>query len=58
MEQYILWMYVVNGTMTVLGSVMAVIISMTYGFRTAFNSRLTFYIIVSTTIWRHLKINY
>lgn len=58
MEQYIPWMYGVNGTMTVLGSVIAAIISMTYGFSTAFYSGLIFYIIVSITIWRHLKINY
>ncbi len=58
MEQYIPWMYGVNGTMTVLGSVIAAIISMTYGFSTAFYSGLIFYITVSITIWRHLKINY
>jgi len=58
MEKFIPWMYGVNGTMTVLGSVVAVIISMTYGFSIAFYSGLIFYIIVSITIWRHLRINY
>jgi predicted membrane-bound spermidine synthase len=46
LEQYIPWMYGVNGTMTVLGSVLAVILSMLFGFTPAFFTGLCFYFIV------------
>jgi len=58
LKKYIPWMYGINGTMTVLGSVIAAIISMTYGFSTAFFGGLLFYFLISITIWRYLKIRY
>lgn len=45
-EQYIPWMYGVNGAMSVLGSVMAVIISMLYGFVPSFFIGLAFYLLI------------
>jgi hypothetical protein len=46
MEQYVPWMYGVNGTMTVLGSVVAVILSMSAGFTLSFLVGLSFYALV------------
>lgn len=46
LDKYIPWMYGVNGIMTVLGSVLAVILSMLSGFTTAFYFGLSFYLIV------------
>ena len=46
MERYIPWMYGVNGAMTVLGSVLAVILSMLFGFTPTFYFGLSFYLIV------------
>ena len=46
MERYIPWMYGVNGAMAVLGSVLAVILSMLFGFTPAFYFGLSFYLIV------------
>ena len=46
MEQYIPWMYGVNGTMSVLGSVIAVIIAMIWGFTPSFFMGLIFYLSV------------
>jgi len=46
LKKYIPWMYGINGTMTVLGSVLAVIISMIYGFKYAFIIGLGFYFII------------
>ena len=43
-EKYIPWMYGVNGTMTVLGSVLAVIVSMIFGFSISFYLGLIFYV--------------
>ncbi len=50
MEQYVPWMYGVNGTMSVLGSVLAVVLSMQYGFTAAFFIGLFFYFIVLVTV--------
>jgi hypothetical protein len=52
MESLIPWMYGVNGAMSVLGSVSAVILSMTIGFTAAFIIGLLFYlaIFISTFI--------
>lgn len=44
--KYIPWMYGVNGIMSVLGSVIAVILSMTFGFTTSFFAGLSMYLIV------------
>lgn len=46
LEKFIPWMYGINGIMSVLGSVMAVIISMLYGFTIAFYTGLGFYLII------------
>jgi ABC-type enterochelin transport system permease subunit len=46
LKKYIPWMYGINGMMTVLGSVLAVIISMVYGFTQAFIIGLGFYFII------------
>ena len=46
MEKYIPWMYGVNGAMSVLGSVLAVILSMLFGFTPTFYFGLSFYLIV------------
>ncbi len=44
--QYIPWMYGVNGVFTVLGSVSAVILSMTFGFTSSFFVGLGMYVII------------
>ena len=46
LKKYIPWMYGLNGTMTVLGSVSAVIVSMVYGFTQAFLFGLGFYLLI------------
>ncbi len=42
-DRYIPWMYGVNGSMSVLGSVLAVILSMLFGFTAAYGVGLSFY---------------
>jgi len=44
--KYIPWMYGVNGIFTVLGSVVAVVLSMTYGFTSSFFVGLSMYFLV------------
>jgi hypothetical protein len=44
--KYIPWMYGVNGIFTVLGSVSAVILSMTFGFTSSFFVGLSMYVII------------
>jgi len=46
MEKYIPWMYGVNGIMSVFGSVLAVILSMLFGFTPAFFIGLSLYLVV------------
>jgi spermidine synthase len=46
MEKYIPWMYGVNGAMSVLGSILAVILSMLFSFTTTFSIGLSFYLII------------
>lgn len=46
MEKYIPWMYGVNGIMSVLGSILAVVFSMLVGFTAAFFIGLLFYLAV------------
>jgi hypothetical protein len=46
LEKYIPWMYGVNGIFTVLGSVSAVILSMTFGFTSSFFVGLSMYLIM------------
>jgi hypothetical protein len=45
-EKFVPWMYGVNGAMSVLGSVLAVILSMIFGFTTAFFTGISFYLII------------
>ncbi len=53
MEKYIPWMYGVNGAMSVLGSVSAVILSMLFGFTPAFFIGLSFYLIISALLYKY-----
>jgi spermidine synthase len=46
LDKYIPWMYGVNGTMSVLGSVIAVILAMIFGFTISFFIGLSFYFII------------
>ena len=46
LSNYIPWMYGINSTMTVLGSILAVIISMMYGFSISFYAGLSFYAVI------------
>jgi len=46
LKKYIPWMYGVNGAMSVLGSVLAVIFLMTLGIKASFFSGLIFYAII------------
>ena len=46
MEHFVPWMYGVNGTMSVLGSVVAVILSMSAGFTPSFFVGLFFYAVI------------
>jgi hypothetical protein len=46
MDKYIPWMYGVNGAMSVLGSVLAIILSMVYGFTSTFFIGLSFYLAI------------
>jgi len=55
LKKYIPWMYGVNGIMTVLGSVLAVIISMILGFTVSFYVGLVFYAIVCALAWGNLR---
>ena len=53
LKQYIPWMYGVNGTMSIMGSILAVIFSITFGFTVSFLIGLTFYALVFfiTRLW-------
>jgi hypothetical protein len=50
MERYIPWMYGVNGAMSVLGSVLAVILTMLLGFTATFYIGLTFYLMLHVVL--------
>lgn len=50
LDRYIPWMYGVNGIMSVLGSVLAVILSMISGFTAAFYVGLSLYLVVFVII--------
>lgn len=56
LDEYIPWMYGVNGAMTILGSVLTVVVSMLYGFTIAFVIGLCFYsVIVAVLIFDNLR---
>jgi len=54
-EKIIPWMYGINGTMSVLGSVLAVVLSMTFGFTPAFLVGLLFYAGIALLMLPHQK---
>lgn len=54
LSNYIPWMYGVNGTMTVLGSVLAIILSMILGFTISFYVGLSFYAVIFGLTWINL----
>ncbi|AFN76068.1 spermine synthase [Melioribacter roseus P3M-2] len=51
LEKYIPWLYGVNGLMSVAGSVLAVIFSMTLGFTFSFFVGLFFYSVITVITW-------
>ena len=57
-DRYIPWMYGVNGSMSVLGSVLAVVLSMLFGFTAAYCVGLVFYLgIFLISFLRSKKLN-
>jgi MFS family permease len=56
-DRYIPWMYGVNGSMSVLGSVLAAILSMLYGFTPAYFVGLFFYLSVFVISFSCLRRN-
>lgn len=55
MDRFIPWMYGVNGILTVLGSVTAVILSMTFGYNVTFLTGITAYFILFIVINQYRK---
>ena len=55
MEHYVPWMYGVNGTMSVLGSVIAVVLSMIAGFTISFFVGLLFYANIAVLVQSNSK---
>jgi spermidine synthase len=51
LEKYIPWMYGVNGAMAVLGSMLAIILSMLFGFTPTFFIGLAFYFVILVLLW-------
>jgi spermidine synthase len=56
LEKYIPWMYGINGTMAVLGSVTAVILAMVFGFTVSFYVGLSLYFIIFLFLVRDSKL--
>ncbi|MGK9477241.1 hypothetical protein [Melioribacter sp. OK-6-Me] len=52
LSNYIPWLYGINGIMSVTGSVLAVILSMTFGFAVSFMVGLFFYLVITLGAWR------
>ena len=57
LKKYVPWMYGINGTMTVLGSVSAVIVSMVYGFTQTFFMGLGFYVLIIIYLSKSTRIS-
>ncbi|MBN1300520.1 MAG: hypothetical protein JW995_04830 [Melioribacteraceae bacterium] len=57
LNTYIPWMYGLNGTFSVLGSVSAVVISLVYGFKIAFFFGLSIYLVLSVYLFLKSKEN-
>ena len=55
LESYIPWMYGLNGAMSIFGSIFAVVISMVYGFTTAFLIGLGLYLVIVLLILTNKK---
>jgi len=53
MDTFIPWMYGVNGILSVLGSIFAVILSMMFGFNITFLSGLSIYFILFLILYKH-----
>ena len=53
LEKFIPWMYGVNGVLTVLGSITAVILSMAFGFNTSFITGMLIYFILSLILYKY-----
>lgn len=51
LDSYIPWMYGVNGAMSVLGSVLAVMLAMAFGYTPAFIIGLSFYALIVMTLY-------
>ena len=56
LEKYIPWMYGINGTMAVLGSVTAVILAMVFGFTISFYVGLSLYFVIFLFLVRDSKL--
>jgi spermidine synthase len=56
LEKYIPWMYGINGTMAVLGSVTAVILAMVFGFTVSFYVGLSLYFVIFLFLVRDSKL--
>ncbi|MGK9367805.1 hypothetical protein ACSSWA_02775 [Melioribacter sp. Ez-97] len=54
-EKYIPWLYGLNGIMSVAGSVLAVIISITFGFTVSFLIGLLFYSVITVSSWKAVR---
>ncbi len=52
LSNYIPWLYGINGIMSVTGSVLAVILSMTFGFTASFLVGLFFYLVITIGAWK------
>lgn len=53
LDEYIPWMYGVNGALSILGSILSVVLSMIYGFSYAFFVGLSLYLlIIVLLIWK------
>jgi hypothetical protein len=58
-DRYIPWMYGVNGSMSVLGSVLAVILTMLFGFTPAYFVGLAFYagvLVTASLPWKKARV--
>ena len=56
-EEYIPWMYGINGAMSVLGSVIAVISSMVWGFSATFYAGISVYFILLLILLSKRRLN-
>ncbi len=50
--EYVAWGWAINGVFSVIGSIGATILSMTYGFRAVLLVALLLYVVAAVTLWR------